>query len=341
MQYKFSSLICVYFVCLAMIIGCGKKDASIQFERKIPIIGFAQAIEDETINDARKGFIEALAKNGFSDSAKTVEVLYKNAQGDQVALNQILDQFVGMKVNVIATNTTLAMIDAVSKTKAIPVFMMVGPSPTINNLTETDSTGRNIKSPRNLSGVYETLTYIDSNLVLIKTMFPKARRIGTIYNNSETNSTNAIKRLRAIARQMGFEVEERAITSSNETQQAAQSLAEKKIDVFFALPDNLLFASFETVVKTMNDKKIPITTSEAGLVKRGAVCGYGADFYQWGYQVGEQVASFLKDPPDSTGSSLQKLGYPLQTVRVRRSVYNSEALKLFGLTPPQNSTQVK
>jgi putative tryptophan/tyrosine transport system substrate-binding protein len=333
------AVIAVMFLMLAPL-GCGGKKTT-PSEKQVPTIAFIQAIQDETINEAKKGFLDALAKGGFSDTAKTIKVLDRNAQGDLAVLSQIIDQAIADKVRLIAANTTVAMISSVQKTKEIPIFMMVAPSPTINGLTETDASGKNVKAPKNLSGVYETLTYIDSNLVLIKGVFPKAKRIGVIYNSAEQNSMNAITRMKALAKKDGFEIEERAISSSNETQQAIQSLIDKKIDVFFGLPDNLLFASFETVVKECETKKVPILTSEAGLVKRGALFGYGADFYQWGYQAGEQVAKYLAEPQDKSGDGLREQGYPLQTVGLRKLVHNPDALKAFGLEAPKGSVSVK
>ena len=73
-----------------------------------------------------------------------------------------------------------------------------------------------------------------------------------------------------------------------------KSLLCKNIDAFFANPDNTVFASFETILKSCNQANVPIFTSEAGLVQRGAVAAFGADIYQWGYQAGEQAAQFLK-----------------------------------------------
>jgi putative ABC transport system substrate-binding protein len=74
-----------------------------------------------------------------------------------------------------------------------------------------------------------------------------------------------------------------------------QSLISKNIEAFFALPDNTVFASFETILNECNKSNIPIFTSEAGLVKRGALCAYGADMYQWGYQAGIEAANYLKN----------------------------------------------
>mgnify|MGYP005842022633 CR=1 FL=1 len=334
MRNKFILALVITFA----ISACGKKEEKSK-EKSVPVIGFVQTVEDETISDARRGFLDALSAGGFDSSRVSVD--YKNAQGDNPTLNQIIDQFIAKKVSLIAANTTVAMQAALGKTKEVPIFMMVAPSPTINNLTEVDSAGRNIKAPKNLSGVYETLTYIDSNLALIKRMFPKATKIGVIYNSSEMNSTNAINRLRSLSKQYGFTIEERAISATIDALPAAQTLSNAKIDVFFAPPDNVVFNAFETIVKTMNEAKIPIVSSEAGLVKRGAAFGYGADFYQWGYQCGVMAAEFLKEKTDTTGTSLRDLGYPLQTVKVRKFVHNDAALSLFGLKAPEGSVGVK
>lgn len=296
-----------------------------------PVVGFVQAVEDETINEAKKGFYDALAKSGFSEEKGTVKIVYRNAQNDQAVLNQILDQFIADKVTLIAANTTLAMITAVQKTKEIPIFMMVSPSPDINRLTEI--VGSNEKAPKNLSGVYETLRYIDSSMTVIHSVFPNAKKIGVVFNSSEINSLNSVKKLREKCKELGITVEEQAISSSNESQQATLALLDKKIDLFFALPDNLVFASFETIVKATSEKKIPIVTSEEGLVKRGAFMAFGADFYQWGYQAGESAAAYLKDG--------DLVAVPLRTVSIRKLVHNDSVAKVLGIAPPQGSVAVK
>ncbi len=307
--------------------GCGgdKKSpgtAGTTQPKDIPVVGFVQAIEDATIDEAKNGFYDALGEGGYSDSAGTVRIIYRNAQGDIPALNQILDYFLSEHVDLIAANTTLAMITAANKTSTIPIFMMVAPSPQIAKLTADGSEA----GPANLVGVYETLAYIDTSVGLIRTLFPAARRVGTIYNSSEPNSVNSMERLRAICGTLGLELVETSVTSSNEVQQGMESLLGKKIDVFFALPDNIIFSSFETVYKSAADRKIPILTSEAGLVKRGAFAAYGADFYQWGHQAGVAAAKYLK------GRDLKAT--PLEAVTVRKRIYNPKTAQALGLPAP-------
>jgi len=258
----------------------------IAFSQKAVTIGFVQAIEDATIDQARKGYFDALVEEGWSEKKRNLNIIYRNAQGSIANLNTIQDYFVQKPVDIIATNTTLATISAVNKTKSIPVFMMVSPEPALMQLTTV---------PKNLSGTYETLDYIDTAVTLITQLLPKTKRVGTIYNASEPNAANALKRLEKQCKNLNLTLIAKPVTQSSETQIVIQSLVSEGIDVFFALPDNIIFSSFETVYQVCESKNIPIFTSEAGLVSRGATVAFGADMYAWGYQTGKMTAFYLKN----------------------------------------------
>lgn len=287
---------------------------------KVPVIGFLDFIQDPTIELARQGFFDALQANGYSEADTTIEVVYANAQGDIPTLNQSCDYILSKNPDLIGTNVTLSTITAVQRTKSVPIFMMVAPRPDIAGLIDNDG-----NSPTNLSGVYETLGYIDSAVVIIKELFPKAKRIGTIFNQSEPQSKDAYNTVYKKCNELGLELVGLPVNNSSETQLVTQALLNKNIDAFFALPDNVIFASFETIAKECDAANVPIFTSEAGLVTRGAVASFGADFYYWGYQAGSQAAKFL-------ASGKKQLPQP-ELVLLRRKIYNPAVASGFGLTP--------
>jgi putative tryptophan/tyrosine transport system substrate-binding protein len=288
-------------------------------QTSVPVVGFLDFIQDPTIELAKKGFFDALEQNGFSEKAGTISVIYANAQGDIPVLSQACDLLISKKPALLATNITLPTITAVKKTNDIPVFMMVAPRPDIAGLT--DASGN---APSNLFGVYETLDYLDTSVTLMKELRPSAKIVGTIYNQSEPQSVDAFNKLKEGCAREGMTLEALPVNNSSETQLVMQALMTKNIDVFFALPDNIIFASFETVFAACDKKNIPIFTSEAGLVSRGAVASYGADFYQWGFQSGLQAASFLKSGSTS--------GLKPEIVNVRKREFNTAQVKKYGVT---------
>ena len=289
--------------------------------KNVPVIGFVDAFEDNTIAKAKQGFFDALEKNGYSEKNKTIEVIYRNAQGNIPTLTQIVKYCISEKVTLMATNPSLSTITAVQNTKDIPVFMMVSPTPALMKVNDAKG-----NPPANLFGVSDDLSYIDTSFALIPSLIkPKSGtlNIGMLYNQSEPQSKEALDRIQELAKTLHVNVVALPVSSGADALLVTQSLLTKNIDAFFANPDNIVFSSFETILKACNKANVPVFTSEAGLVSRGAVAAYGADIYQWGYQAGEQAAQFLK-----TGNT-KDLHWDM--VKVRSHVYNEQAAKQFNL----------
>ena len=299
-----------------MITGCQSKKSD------VPTVAFIDAFQDNTIATAREGFFAALAENGFDEKKGTIQVIYRNAQGDIPTLTQITKYMISQKPTLVATCPTLASITAVQNIKDIPIFMMV--SETVERLQ--------VKSkldgyPKNLFGVGETLAYVDTSVSLIpKLIKPKGKRIriGLVFNQSEPQSVQALEEIRKIATSNNMDIVALPVNASAEVLLVTQSLLSKNIDVFFANPDNTIFASFESILKACDAKNVPIMTSEAGLVSRGALAAYGPDMYQWGYQSGLQAAQLLK-----SGSTE---GIAPELVKTRNRVYNPAMAKKYNLT---------
>jgi len=308
----------VFLFLLITIIACNSPDT--KKEKEVIIIGFLDFIQDPTIELAKKGFFDALQVQGYSEAAGTIKVVYSNAQGDIPTLNQSCDFIISKSPALIGTNVTLSTITAVKRTSKIPIFMMVAPRPDIAGLQSRDG-----KSPANLSGVYETLDYIDSAVVIIKELIPSAKRIGTVFNQSEPQSKDAYNILFKKCNELGLELISLPVNNSSETQLVTQALLNKQIDVFFALPDNVIFASFETIAKSCSEARVPIFTSEAGLVSRGALASFGADFYYWGFQSGNLAAQYLFQGKKSLPSP--------EIVKLRRKLFNPDVAASFAINP--------
>ena len=316
----------IYVVLISTILfSCKHKDSN------IPTIAFVDAFEDNTIAQAKAGFFDALKKNGYSEDKKTINVIYRNAQGNIPTLTQIIKYFVSQNPTLIATCPSLSTIAAIQNTKDIPVFMMVSPTPSLMKVT--DSSGN---PPKNLFGVSEELGYIDTSFGLIaKLVKPKSGKlnVGMIYNQSEPQSVEALKRISGLASRLGLNLVSLPVNSSADVQLVTQSLLTKNIDAFFANPDNTVFSSFETIIKTCDNAKVPVFTSEAGLVSRGAVAAYGADMYMWGYQCGQQAAQYLQ--------TQRTANIHWELVKSHGSVYNPKAAAAYNISLPASFVPVK
>ncbi|HEY4151247.1 MAG TPA: ABC transporter substrate-binding protein [Chitinophagaceae bacterium] len=310
---------------IVLLTNCNQKKAG------VPVVGFVDAFEDNTIEQAKTGFTDALKKNGFDEKEGNIKILYRNAQGSIPTLTQIVKYFIAEKVDLLATNASLSTITALQNTKTIPVFMMVSPTPALMKLVDSSGTG-----PANLFGVGEELSYIDTSFLLIPRLVkPRGAKlkVGMIFNQSEPQSVEAMDRISQLAAANNIELVSLPINTSADVQLITASLLSNGIDAFFANPDNTVFASFETIVRACNKAAVPVFTSEAGLVARGAVAAYGADIYQWGYQAGEQAAQYLK--------ASDKTGFKWEMVKLRRKVYNEAAATTFHISIPPGFEAIK
>ncbi len=291
----------------------------------LPTIGFVDAFEDDTIAKARVGFFDALAEAGYSEADTTLSVIYRNAQGDIPTLTQIVRYMLSRQVDLIATCPSLSTITALQNTREVPVCMMVSPTPELMQvMSATDD------APANLFGVAENLGYIDTSFSLIpKLLGEKSEpvRVGLLYNQSEPQSVDAFNRIQQIASRENAVLVGLPVNTSADVQLVAAALLNEGVDAFFAMPDNTIFAAFETILQSCEEAGVPIFTSEAGLVARGAVAAYGADLYAWGQQAGRQAAQML-DQGSSEGLSWE-------LVKVRRKVYRPDAVERYGLTIPE------
>ena len=319
---KYSTALFALTIMLCCILSACKNQTPTK-EKQKAVIGFLDAFVDETIDQAKQGFYAALSEHGYPQNDTGITILYRNAQGDIPALTQACDYFISQQVDLIASNATLSTITAVQKTKQIPICMMVSPSPENAGLTNPQG-----KAPSNLFGVYETLAYIDTSVTLIKYLSPQSKHLGVIYNQAEPQSVSALSHIQTAADKLKLKLSVVSVSNSSETQLAIQSLIGKGIDCFFAMPDNNIFASFEVIAAACDAKKIPVFTSEAGLVKRGALCAYGADMFAWGYQAGMQAVKFL--------NSHKKVVPQPEIVLKRNRLINAKKAKELGIQTNQN-----
>ncbi|HRY21591.1 MAG TPA: ABC transporter substrate-binding protein, partial [Flexilinea sp.] len=277
---KISALILFVLVVTALPLGIvSAEDAPIK-------IGVLQLVEHAALDAAYQGFVDALKEAGFEDGVN-IEIDYQNAQADQSNLMTISERFVKNNVDLILAIATPAAQAVASATTTIPILFTAVTDPVAARLVES-----NEKPGLNVTGTTDAGP-IDKQFALMKELFPDLKTIGIIYNSSEVNSEVQAKQAEEIAKEMGWEVKFGTITSVNDIEQVANSLAEK-VDGFYAPTDNTIASAMPNLVKVAEEKKLPILGSEPGMVEGGALMTVGIDYYKLGQQTGKMAVKILK-----------------------------------------------
>ncbi|MGN1401448.1 MAG: ABC transporter substrate binding protein [Bacillus sp. (in: firmicutes)] len=270
-----------------LVAGCGSNgggNEKKEQEEKAFQIGISQFVEHPSLDEATKGFKQAL-----DDLEVKVTYDEQNAQADQNNTGPIAQNFTSQGVDLIFANATPSAQAAVNATKDIPVVFTSVTDPVGAKLVssmdnpEGNATGTSDANP---DAIPSTIAFIAEELGV--------KKVGTIYNAGEQNSVAQIEQMKEEAKKAGVEIVETSVSTTAEVKQAAESLA-SDADVFYIITDNTVVSALESVIQVSNQEDIPLFVGELDSVDRGGFAAYGFNYYDIGYQAGEMAASILED----------------------------------------------
>lgn len=306
-------------VITAMFTGCGQQSSS-SGDGETFKIGLVQLMEHTSLDQIRESIIAELEAEGYVDG-ENITIDYQNAQGEQSNLKTICQGFVADKVDVIVAITTPAAQVAMGETKDIPIIFSAVTDPVAAEVvSDLENPGGNI------TGTSDAID-VDQIIDLAKELTPGFKTIGALYNSSETNSVATVEKLKEYADANGFEVIESAITSGNEIQTAAQSLA-KKCDIVFSPTDNTVATSIATANKVFTKAKIPFYVGADSMVKDGAFATSGVDYEYLGQQTANMVVEVLNGADTAT--------MPVRTMDETGIYINSDTAAAIGVEIPES-----
>lgn len=278
---KMMAAVVTMMLAVSMLAGCAKKEEGVT-------IGISQFAAHGSLDNCREGFLAGLADAGFTEG-ENLTVKLQNAQTDGGTANQIAQQFVSDKVDLIcaiATPSAQSAYNAALNTE-IPVIYTAITDPVAAQLANADKS-----SVGNITGTSDMLP-VEEQLKMIREVLPEAKTIGIMYTTSEVNSESTIAVYEALAGQYGFELEVVGVNTTADIPLAADSILEKA-DCLTNLTDNTVVNSLPVILDKANAKGIPVFGSEIEQVKLGCLAAQGLDYFKLGKQTGEMAAKVLK-----------------------------------------------
>ena len=303
-----------------MLLSCGngKKEEKAetaqkaQEEGKIYKIGVSQIVDHPALNDAKKGFMDALEKAGVK-----AEYDDKIANGEMAVQTMIMQQFAKDKKDMVYAITTPTSQAAKNQVTDAPIVIA----------SVTDPEGAGLTGIPNITGTSGAAP-TKENLELMRKIFPDAKKIGIIYNSSEQNSVSEVKTLKELAKNYGFEVVEKSVTNGTELVSAA-NLIVKEADIYYAIQDNTVSSYFPTLMEVMNKEKKPVFATNNVYTDRGALIAQGSTDYDIGYRAGEIAVEVLKN-------GKKPADIPIETIKNLRVEINRKNMEMLGIKIPED-----
>ncbi|MFU2163279.1 ABC transporter substrate-binding protein [Streptococcus pluranimalium] len=285
MKSQFKKIAAVGSV-LLMLAGCGQvahseKSAAKDAKR----IGILQYVEFETLDVAREGFVDELAKGGYKDG-ENILIDYQNAQGEQANLQSISEKLVKDNDLVLGIATPAAQALANASTDVPVTFTAVTDPLSAKLVKSMEQPGANVTGTTDMAPTKE-------RIALLKKVMPNLKKVGIMYTTNERNSEVQVKEAQKVFEQEGIEVITKGISSTNDVQDTARSLM-NQTEVLYMPTDNLIDSSITLVTDLSKEMKIPVYAANADLVDKGALFSYGPDFEELGRQTARQAIRILK-----------------------------------------------
>jgi putative tryptophan/tyrosine transport system substrate-binding protein len=300
---------------LALLTGC-----SSQGEKQVVKIGISQIVEHPSLDEARKGFIDALSDNGYKDG-ENIEIDFQNAQGDMPTAQNIAQNFTSENKDMILAIATPTAQAAYNATKDKPILITAVTDPVKAGLIKSYE-----KSGTNVTGTTDAAP-IDKQFELLKKLIPNAKKVGILYNTSEVNSEVEIERAKKLAPEYGLEIVTSGVANVNDISQSLDALL-KNIDVLYAPADNVIASSMPLISAKCIENKIPIIGAVAAEVEGGALATEGIDYYKLGYQTGVAAVEVIK------GKKPEEM--PVTTLKDTQLVINMDTAKKLNISIPED-----
>jgi putative ABC transport system substrate-binding protein len=221
-----------------------------------------------------KIYDEAMA--GIKDGLKIANIQYEpvvveSNQNEDLAIKN-LRMLDGMKLDIIYSLSSAATQIVKNIGMATPVVATVINHPASLNISATDF-GKEVK----LSG---TSYYIDvkKQLELYRDLFPRARKIGMIYDAKNPAGYLAEQPfLRDACAKMGLDFLSVGVNTSSELPGATQRLLDLGTDMLVIPTNNLIYDNLTAVLEITNLREIPVVSMSKQGVENGALAALYAD----------------------------------------------------------------
>lgn len=300
-----------------LLAACGGSAGSTAGDNDEINVGILQLMDHESLNASRQGFLDVLEEAGYVEG-ENMTLDYQNAQGDQANLQTMSERLSGNNDVILAFATPAAQ-SLANIEDEVPLLFTAVTDPVEAGLVDSlETPGANITGTTDAGP-------IEDQVRLLLSVIPEAKNIGLIYNSSEPNSVIQADDAEAILQELGLTVITRTVTSTNDVQQAMESLAQD-VDGVYIPTDNTLASTMATVAEIAKAYKLPVVAASTDQVLAGGLATFGINYYELGRQTGEMALKIIDQGVDPSTLAVESSA-------ILELVVNEEMAEALGIDP--------
>lgn len=300
--------------------SCSRNTSQISSKKRIAIL---QTVQHPALDATYRGIVDGL-RDSQSEIGEVI-IDYQNAQATPLLAIQMAQKLTSEKPDVLVAIATMASqsLFAADATQHLPLIFSTVTDPLQAGLV------KNFEKPEGYTTGVSNCVSPQEQLRAFKTVMPSLKRLGIIYNPSESNSVALVKRM---GNQLeGIDLIYVTANSTHEVSQAAAQLS-NQCQAIFVNNDNTALAAFDSIVKIAREQGLALFCSDIDMIDRGAVATLGPDQYEVGRQTAAMLVKVLRN-------------IPIQEIRVEFPLnvifkVNADECKRLGLKNPLDVVEI-
>jgi ABC-type uncharacterized transport system substrate-binding protein len=262
--------------------------ARAQQPAKLPIIGYLGP-STRSIDVHRLGaLVQRLRELGWIEG-RTIVIEYRWAEGRNEHLAEVTAEFVRLKVDVIVTAGTAAVVTAKQATSVIPIVFAVAGDPVGTGLVASLARpGGNVTGLSNQSA-----DLAGKRLELLREVVPSLRRLAILANAGSPIGVLEMREAQAAARTLGFEVATVEIRRAQDIAPAFEAL-KGRADALYVCGDPLVTTNRIRINTLALGARLPTMHGQGDNVEAGGLMSYGANYPDLHRRAADYVDKILR-----------------------------------------------
>jgi ABC-type uncharacterized transport system substrate-binding protein len=279
--------------------------------RKVPRIGILTLGTAPSIG----AFLQGLQELGWVEG-QNIAIEYRSAGGNEERLSVVAGQLVGAHVDIIVSTSSRGTVAARQVAKNIPI-VATGVRGRLVNLAHPEENVTGVSRPRELDG---------KRLELLKEIIPGISRIAVLANGVDPPQVKTIKRIDAVARSLGVQIQIRNVKKPEEIENAFTSMVRGNAGALSVQTSAMFVLNRTRIVQLAAKNLLPTMYVDSRFTDSGGLVSYGpndAELYR-------RAAYFV----DRILKGAKPADLPVEQPTKFDLVINLKTAKQLGLTIP-------
>ena len=308
-------------VVLAVCLALGPLAAAAQESGKVYQIGVLETTSMASNAANLDAFRQGLRELGYVEG-RNFMIEYRSADGRRERFPELATELVRLKVDVIVTRGTPAVIAAKNATGTIPVVMAANADPVLSGVVA--SLARPGGNVTGLSAIVVEVT--GKRLQLLREVVPGVSRVAALFNMSNPNDALQWKEMESAAPSLRLQLQLLDVRKPGDFAGAFDAAVKQRAGALVVGIDALTWANHRPIVDLAAKHRLPAIYAGREFVDSGGLVAYGVSYPHLYHRAASFVDKILK--------GAKPADLPVEQPTKFELAINLKTAKALGLTIP-------